>query len=53
MGVVKTAAAVAGVPKANSLTVVILAIIGIVLAYSAVKGKDPRAVVKDALKKGQ
>lgn len=39
--------------QSSSLVVVILAIAGIVLAYSAVKGKDPRTVIQDALKKGK
>jgi hypothetical protein len=32
-----------------SLLIIILAISGAVLVYSAVKGKDPREVVKEAL----
>jgi hypothetical protein len=34
-----------------SLTVVIILIVGTVLVYSAVKGKDPRDVLKSALRK--
>lgn len=36
-----------------SLMVVILVMAGLVFVYAAVKGKDPREVIKDALKRGQ
>lgn len=36
-----------------SVMVVILVMAGLVFVYSAVKGKDPREVIKDALKRGQ
>lgn len=39
--------------RPDSLTVVLLAIAGVVLVYAAIKGKDPRDLIKDALKKGQ
>lgn len=36
----------------NSLAVTLLVIVGAVLVYSAIKGEDPREVVKRALSKG-
>lgn len=36
----------------NALTVVLMVIAGLVLIYAAVKGLDPREVVKAALTKG-
>lgn len=36
----------------NSLAMVLIVIGGLVLIYSAVKGEDPREVVKRALAKG-
>lgn len=38
--------------KSNLLVVIVL-IAGIIFVYSAVKKKDPRDVVKDALKAGK
>lgn len=35
-----------------SLIVVVLMVGGMILVYSAVKNKDPRDVVKEALKRG-
>lgn len=35
-----------------SLMIVVMLIVGIVLVYAAVKGRDPRGVVKDAIKAG-
>lgn len=35
-----------------SLIVVVLMVSGMILVYSAVKNKDPRDVVKEALKRG-
>lgn len=36
----------------NSLTLVIMVIVGAVLIYAAVKGEDPRELVKRSLAKG-
>jgi hypothetical protein len=33
----------------NSMTIVLLVIAGLVLVYAAIKGEDPREVVKKAL----
>lgn len=35
-----------------NLIVVVLMVVGMILVYSAVKNKDPRNVVKEALKRG-
>lgn len=35
-----------------SLIVVVMMVVGMILVYSAVKNKDPRQVVKEALKRG-
>jgi hypothetical protein len=35
----------------NTMLIVLLLVIGAVMVFSAVKGKDPRDVVKEALKK--
>lgn len=35
-----------------SLAVVVIAITGAVLVYAAIKGKDPRDIVKEALRRG-
>lgn len=35
-----------------NLVVIILIAVGLILVYSAVKNKDPRNVVKEALKRG-
>lgn len=35
-----------------NLIVVVLMVVGMILVYSAVKNKDPRTVVKEALKRG-
>lgn len=35
-----------------SLIVIVLIVVGMILVYSAVKNKDPRVVVKEALKRG-
>jgi len=43
------------VPKPNTLTVVLIAMAGLVLVYSAVKGGDnwpPQNVIKKALQRG-
>lgn len=37
----------------NSLTVVLLVMIGLVLLYAAVKGEDPRELAKRALNRGK
>lgn len=34
------------------LGIVIILIVGLILIYAAVKGRDPRDIVKSALKKG-
>lgn len=39
--------------QTNSLVIVILAVVGAVLLYAAVKGEDPRDLIKNALGKGQ
>lgn len=36
----------------NSLVVVIIVLIGLVLVYAAIKGTDPREVIKQALRRG-
>jgi hypothetical protein len=37
----------------NSLTIVLMVLVGAVLVYSAVKGTDPRELIKQALRKGK
>lgn len=36
----------------NSLTIVLMVIVGLVAIYSAIKGIDPRDLVKNALGRG-
>lgn len=36
-----------------SLTIVLIGITALVLVYAAVKGEDPRDIIKRALSKGQ
>lgn len=36
-----------------SLTIVLIGIVALVFVYAAVKGEDPRDIVKKALSKGQ
>jgi hypothetical protein len=36
----------------NSLTIVLMMLVGAVLVYASVKGIDPRTLLQQALKKG-
>jgi hypothetical protein len=38
--------------KDNTLLVVMISIVGAIFVYAAVKGQDPREIVKSALRKG-
>jgi hypothetical protein len=37
----------------NSLTVVLMIVIGAVFLYAAIVGQDPREIIKTALRKGK
>lgn len=38
--------------KDNTLIVVLVAIAGAIFVYAAIKGQDPREIIKSALRKG-
>lgn len=35
-----------------SMTIVLIALVGIIFVYSAIKGVDPRELIKQALRRG-
>lgn len=37
----------------NSLTIVLMVLVGLVAVYAAIKGVDPRQLVKNALGRGK